>query len=116
MNSLSEDQHAVQLAGDRNVERFRNNNKTFTWLRFVIHTTGLWPTSGLSDNHASVFAILENNQSVRINMKTDANDIKGVLVWSEHDYELSTSTIRYQDYRLAKEITIAQFYCFIREM
>jgi len=49
-------------------------------------------------------------------MKTDANDIKGVLVWSEHDYELSTSTIRYQDYRLAKEITIAQFYYFIREM
>jgi hypothetical protein len=113
MESLTATHHAVGLGGDVNIQKFSENTKKFKHMRFVVHTTGAWPTSGLSGNHISIFLLLPNQESVRINMKTDSNDIKGVLVWSEHDYQTSSSEITHQDYECV-EMEVRQFYNAIR--
>jgi hypothetical protein len=58
---------------------------------------GAWPNSLMSDNHVSIFLLVEGGGSVRIHMATELN---GYLQWSQHQYDLSGSAIHTQDYEL----------------
>ena len=82
--------------------------------RVVVHTLGAWPNGTMSDNHWSIYLILKNNAaSVRINMRAELNDPKGILDWSNLGYILSTSAINHWDYSFNSGVTVAKVYNII---
>lgn len=69
----------------------------------------------MSDNHVSVFLLLEGNQgAVRLNMRTEESDPTGVLVWSEEPYQLSNSQTTHYDYQLRYTMQVSALYAWIR--
>lgn len=74
--------HKVAPDGDLNIQYYRDNRSKFGKIRVVVHTTGPWPNSQTSGNHVSVYLLLEERGSVRINMTTDEGDTAGYIVWS----------------------------------
>lgn len=115
MNHIGEHQHAVELNRDKHITLFRDDNSVVFQIRVVVHTQGAWPNSPMSDNHVSVFLLVRNGGSVRINMKTDDNDTRGVLIWSQLGYPLSNSSIVHFDYPVVAGLLVADIYQAIRE-
>ena len=116
MDLVGEGQHAVQLNGDQNIEAFRDDESIVTQIRVVVHTQGAWPNSPLSDNHVSVYLLMGNGRSVRINMATEENDTRGVLIWSQLGYELSNSSIVHFDYSVIPGLKVGHVYQALRTL
>lgn len=107
MDHIGEHHHAVELNGDRHITVFRDDNSVVIQIHMVVHTQGAWPNSPMSDNHVSVYLLVGNGRSVRINTATDDNDTRGVLIWSQLGYELSNSSIVYFDYQVVAGLMVA---------
>ena len=105
--------HIVGL-GDQNLACFQNNTSKFKTIRVTIHTTGAWPSSNHSNNHVTIFLLLENHRAVQINMRTDADDRRGQLIWKLVGYQQSLSEIKHMDYQLATAIEVRILYNAIR--
>lgn len=74
-------------------------------VRIIVHTTG--PAGpNISDNHWSIFLLLHNGESVRVNMAAEPGYINGELRWSKHNYQLSTSAIRHWDFQVRKSVRV----------
>jgi hypothetical protein len=110
-----DNKHKVALENDQNVHLYRDNRSRFNRIRVVVYTMGAWPNSPISDNHVSVYLLVEGDGSVRINMATEFNDTKGFLQWSQHQYDLTGSAIHIQDYELGLNLEVAEFYRCIRD-
>jgi hypothetical protein len=80
----------------------------------VVHTTGAWPNSVHSDNHVTIYVLLDGGNSVQINMTIEEDDIRGRLVWSRYAYQESRSAIIYRDYELGSPLEIRELYNTIR--
>ena len=93
----------------------RTDTRPVKTVRVVVHTSGIWPNGTMSDNHWSIYLLLENNnRSVRMNMMAESDNPKGTLEWSPNlDYTLSTSAIRHWDYPFMSGVTVANVYDLI---
>jgi hypothetical protein len=106
--------HTVGLRGDFNLAYFQNNTSKFQTIRVTIHTTGPWPNSPHSDNHVTIFLLLEEDGAVQVNMRTDPNDRRGQLLWKLVGHQESTSEIKHVDYQLATAVEVRVLYNAIR--
>ena len=93
----------------------RNDARSVKSVRVVVHTLGVWPNGTISDNHWSIYLLLENNQSsVRMNMRAESGNPKGILEWSPNlAYTLHTSAIQHWDYSFISGVTVANVYDLI---
>lgn len=113
--STSSITHTVGLRGDQNLNHFQNNTSKFKTIRVTVHTTGAWPNnSPHSDNHVTIFLLLEQHGAVQIDMKTDANDRRGQLVWKLVGYQQSSSEIKHIYYQLASAVEVGVLYNTMR--
>ena len=115
MASSSNIQHAVGFSGDHNREQFAHDQSIVRKIRVVVHTTGPWPNSPMSDHHVSVYLLLDNGRSVRINMTTQSNDDRGILYWTQLSYQQSNSAIIFFDYDAAAGLMVGHVYSMVRE-
>ena len=88
---------------------FTNDTRVVTTVRVVVHTTGPWP-NGMSDNHWSIFLLLAENISVRMNMTAELNDPTGFLKWTTLNYVLTQSAIEHWDFKTASNVTVSDIY------
>ena len=82
--------------------------------RVIVHTIGAWTSGTMSDNHWSIYLLLDNYKSVRMNMRAEVGDPKGILEWSPTlAYVLSASAIQHWDYPVNSGVTVADVYKLI---
>lgn len=75
---------------------FSKDARSVKSARVVVHTLGTWPNGTMSDNHWSIYLILDNNATpVRVDTRAELTDPKGILDRSDLSYTLSTSAIQY---------------------
>lgn len=88
----------------------RNDNRLVRRARVVVHTTGrLGPQTPMSDNHWSIYLILAHNGgSVRLNMRANPGDPRGILELSSLAYTKPRSALNYWDYKMREGITVRQ--------
>ena len=86
----------------------QSDNSEVTHLRLVVHVDGV--DGAVSNNHWSIYLLLQDNTSIRMNMKAVGyGDITGRLEWSKHDYILTNSTIKKWDFPVPAGILVAHF-------
>jgi hypothetical protein len=74
-------------------------------VRVVVHTLGsAGPT--ISDNHWSIYLILDGGESVRINMTAEPGYIDGYLDWTKQNYTLTRSAIRCWDFQAVQGLQV----------
>ena len=73
------------------------------YIRVVVHAGAA--TDG-SDNHWSIYLLLQAGGSVRVNMVTDYGDIDGRVEWSDLTYLLTNSAIQYWDFPVTMAIEV----------
>ena len=80
-----------------------------TYVRVVAHTAGpMGPNTPMSENHWSIYLLLaDDGGSVRMNMRADPGNTTGRLEWSILAYTHSTSALRYWDFLVVPNITVA---------
>lgn len=85
----------------------RANMTPVALLRVVVHTMGP-ATPTMSDNHWSIYLVAPNAAgSVRINMMApEYGDPTGILVWSQHQYTVTTSAIKHWDYSVEPNVKV----------
>lgn len=87
-------------------QELAQDTRRVTKFREVVHTLGpAGPTT--SDNHWSLYLILEPNQgSVRVNMRAEPGYIDGILDWTVQAYTETTSGIQYWDYTAKNSVRV----------
>ena len=74
-------------------------------VRAVVHTAGpAGPT--ISDNHWSIYLLLQAGGSVRLNMRADPGFVNGILEWTENQYLLTNSALRHWDYPIVGHVRL----------
>ena len=107
--------HIAGLDGDVNRVHFENGSAKFKTLRVTIHITGAWPKpSPHSDNHVTILLILISGGAIQIDMRIDANDRRGRLVWKRVDYQNSSSAIKSFDFDLDAAVQVKTLYKAMR--
>lgn len=106
--------HIVGLNEDANLAYFKDNTSKFKTIRVNIHSTGKWPNSPHSDNHVTLFLLLETGGAVQVDMRTDTNDRRGQLIWKLVGHQESSSQIKHQDCQLATAVEVKTLYHEIR--
>lgn len=82
-----------------------HDTRTVKTVRIIVHTAGAaGPT--ISDNYWSIFLLLHDGKSVRINMAAEPGYIDGELRWSKHDYQLSNSALRHWDFQVKGTVRV----------
>ena len=85
-----------------------DDHRSVTHIRVVVHTTGpLGPQSQQSHNHWSVYLLIGNERSVRINMAASPGYITGNLEIRQYDYGLTNSAIRHWDYATVSGVVVS---------
>lgn len=79
------------------------DQRVVQYVRVVVHTLGPAGPS-ISDNHWSIYLLLANNNSVRINMTAEPGFIDGTLKWTQQSYLLTTSAIRYWEFPVSQGV------------
>lgn len=110
-NSLA---HIVGLDGDQNKQHFAENASVFRKMRVTIHNTGAWEGTPHSDNHVTIFLILENGGAAQINMRANDGDRRRQLKFRLINYQESSSEIKAVVYELKKPVTVMILYNAIR--
>ena len=85
------------------------DTRAVTVVRVVVHTIGAWP-NGMSDNHWSIYLLMADGQSVRMNMRAELGDPKGTLEWQSLAYTLTTSAIKHWDFPTKPDVTVKEMY------
>jgi hypothetical protein len=84
-------------------------SETVTQIRVVVHLSQDFG-GGHSENHWSIYLLLDGGRSVRMNMTADYGHTTGRLEWFAYDYHLTTSALQYWDYAAAPNLTVKAFY------
>ncbi|KAK2873962.1 hypothetical protein FQN49_001965 [Arthroderma sp. PD_2] len=78
-------------------------------IRVTIHTTGLpFESSTRSDNHASIFLVVNSESSVRLTMMNNYSEITC-------EYEFSSSSVKDVDLKPTANVTVGKFLDLIRQ-
>jgi hypothetical protein len=80
------------------------NNAIVTHARVVAHLSQDLG-GGMSENHWSIYFLLEGGQSIRINMTAEPGNPRGRIEWTTYEYQLTSSALRHWDYPLVGRIT-----------
>lgn len=116
MQNLGPGEHAVGLASDQNMSLFRQDLREIVSVRLIIHATTIGPNSGISENHVTTYLIIEDSdEAVRIDMRTYLPDIRGVLVWSRREHQVSNSALTFKDYPVHSRVRVRDVYKAIRD-
>jgi hypothetical protein len=80
--------------------------------RVVVHAVGeRWPNSNLIENHWSIYLVIGDHTSVRINMRAvEYGDVEGLLEVTEHPYVVTNSCLKYWDFSPHPRLTVAMVY------
>lgn len=114
-SSSSAVKHIVGL-DNSNIEHFRDSSLKFKKIRITTHTTGKWQGTPHSDNHVTVYLLLENSaNAVRVDMRTDEDDTRGQLEWRLLGHQKSGSAVRIDDYELGESVSVAEFYSTLND-
>ncbi len=110
--------HIVGLE-EENIHDYLNNEETFSTIRVVVHNTGTWEGTPHSNNHVSVYLILDRQPpddeiSIHVDMRTDDDDTRGQLQWNNCEFLLSNSAIRSWDFPLTGPMKVYDLYNWIR--
>lgn len=81
---------------------------TVRTVRLVTHTQGPVGDQGMSENHWSIYLLVDSNKSVRLNMSAEPSYIDGNFSYTAHDYQESRSSIRAWDYAAIGPFTAGQ--------
>lgn len=84
---------------------------TVETVRIVAHTMGpVAPGAQLSQNHWSIYLVVGESASVRLNMipSTKEGDDKGIFHVTRHLYTLTNSAVRYFDFGVANKMIVRQ--------
>lgn len=92
---------------------FLYDKRTVDKVRVVVHTLGAWPNGTMSDNHWSIYLLLTNSTSVRMNMRAELDDPTGHLEWSSLNYTLTNSAITHWDYQAKAGTTVRAIFHLI---
>ena len=86
-------------------------------VRVVAHTMGAVVHGGqLSQNHWSIYLIVEGGGSVRLNMAiTTPSDDTGKFSVTRHQYTETQSAVRYFDFAAGDSITVGHVLCLIQD-
>ncbi|PVH70795.1 hypothetical protein DL98DRAFT_436342 [Cadophora sp. DSE1049] len=76
---------------------------TVSHARVVAHLSQ--DIGGISENHWSIYLLLEGGASVRLNMFADYGNTTGTLMVDEFDYQLTNSALRHWDYKVVPGVT-----------
>lgn len=87
-----------------------NDTRDVSAVRVVVHTTGQYPNSPMSDNHWSIYLLLSGQSSVRMNMTAEYDDPTGTLSWRSLGYALTNSSIQNWDFQTASGVTVKHIY------
>lgn len=77
-----------------NASQVLADTRRVSCIRVVVHAGAAIDGS---DNHWSIYLLLQPGGSVRVNMVTDYGEIEGRLEWSDLAYLLTTSAIQHWD-------------------
>ncbi|KAF2787665.1 hypothetical protein K505DRAFT_287539 [Melanomma pulvis-pyrius CBS 109.77] len=92
------------------------DHRAVTHVRVVVHTTGpLGPQSRQSHNHWSIYLLVGNNESVRINMAASPGYITGNLEITPYNYTLTNSAIQHWDYAIINGVVVTHIVRLIYE-
>lgn len=82
-----------------------NDTRLVRTIRIVVHTTGAaGPT--ISDNHWSIYLLLRDGGSVRLNMRAEPGYVNGILEWTEHPYILTISAVNHWDFPVVGQVRV----------
>lgn len=81
----------------------REDTRVVEKIRVVVHTGHALDQS---DNHWSIYLLLQDEGSVRVNMATEYEEIEGRLEWSNLQYLLTNSALHYWDYPAVQPIQV----------
>src|SRR5262245_22721476 len=85
-----------------------DDHRIVTHIRVVVHTLGpMGPQSQQSDNHWSIYLLVGNNQSVRINMAAERGYITGNLEINKYNYTLTSSAVKHWDYETVSGLAVS---------
>ena len=86
-------------------------------VRVVAHTMGpVVPGGQLSQNHWSIYLLIESGGSVRLNMTiTGPSDDTGKFSVTRHQYTETMSAVRYFDFATVNNITVGHILRVIQE-
>jgi hypothetical protein len=88
---------------------FEEDGRYVEKVRVVVHTRGSRSPKGV--NHWSIYLILANNESsVRINMRSEVEDPKGIFEVTSHTYTDCNSRIEFWDFPVDGSVPVASFY------
>lgn len=104
---------------EENITYYQNSQETFSRIRVVVHNTGAWEGTQHSNNHVSVYLLLDSQpageeKSIHIDMRADDDDTRGQLQWNTCSFWLSVSAIRHDDYALTAPIRVCDLYYYTR--
>lgn len=85
-----------------------DDHRIVTHIRVVVHTLGpMGSQSQQSDNHWSIYLLVGNNQSVRINMAAKPGYITGNLEINKYNYVLTNSAVKHWDYETVDGVIVS---------
>ncbi|KAH6719533.1 hypothetical protein BKA61DRAFT_473500 [Leptodontidium sp. MPI-SDFR-AT-0119] len=81
-----------------------NDGAIITHTRVIAHFSQ--DAGGISENHWSIYLLLQSGASVRMNMTAQYGEPTGKLVVDEFKYQLTNSALRHWDYEMVSGVTV----------
>jgi hypothetical protein len=75
-----------------------------TQVRVVAHLSQ--DVGGISENHWSIYLLLGDKGSIRMNMAAEYGDTTGTLVINDFNYQLTSSALQHWDYGMVPDVTV----------
>ena len=83
------------------------DNRIVWAVRVVCHTLGrMGTTTEVSDNHWSIYLVINDQESVRLNMRAKPGYITGNLEVKSYAYSLTSSQVRYWDFQAVPNLPV----------
>lgn len=92
----------------RKMSYYSTDNRIVTHARVVAHLSQDLG-GGVSENHWSVYLLLEDETSIRMNMAAGDDGI-GRLEFTPYNYQLTTSALRHWDYAMVAGVPVSYIY------
>lgn len=115
MARSSNEQFFLGLGGNAN--EYILDQRPCKTIRVVIHNQELQYNLEKSNNHVSLFLLVEESDesSIQVSMTVDSDTDRGMLSWTKQDHQLPNSTIVYHDCVLKNVTTVGHFFIFMQQ-
>lgn len=100
----NESGEGVETRPQSSLNSLPKDGRIVTHIRVVAHLSQ--DIGGMSENHWSIYLLLEGDASVRLNMTAEYGNTTGTLVVNEFSYQLTSSALRHWDYNVVPGVTV----------